>query len=211
MFQAVLDRMADGSLTAKCLGLIADSEKRGCVEKAKREGVPVRVVEKKKGESREEYDKRLHKEIIFLQHQPFDGSRRPACHGAPHHDTKGWQDDVCIACMGWMHIFSPWFVKQFPNRILNVHPALLPKYGGKGMYGIKVHQEVIKNHEQESGMTIHIVTKEVDQGPILFQKKCPVLPDDTPDILQKRVQELEKELSPKVLQMLASSPQTPSP
>lgn len=67
---------------------------------------------------------------------------------------------------------------------------------------MKVHEEVLKNHEQESGMTIHIVTEEVDKGPILLQKKCPVLPTDTPETLQKRVQELEKEWYPKVLQML---------
>ncbi|MBI3336153.1 phosphoribosylglycinamide formyltransferase [Candidatus Peregrinibacteria bacterium] len=172
-FHAVLDRIADESLTAKCLGLITDSGERGCIEKAKRAGVPVQVVEKKKSESREEYDKKLHKMI---------------------------QGDIYIACMGWMHIFSPWFIRQFQNRILNVHPALLPKYGGKGMYGIKVHEEVLRHKEKESGMTIHMVTEQVDEGPILLQKKCPVLPDDTPETLQKRVQELEKEWYPKILQ-----------
>ena len=190
-FQAVLDRMADGSLTAKCLGLITDRNDRGCIAKAKKSGIPVTVVQHKKNESHEDYDRR-----IFDLH-------------TTHY--KLLTTNYFLSCMGWMHIFSPWFIQQFPNRILNVHPAILPKYGGKGMYGIKVHQEVIKNHEQESGMTIHIVTEDIDDGPILLQKKCPVLPDDTPETLKNRVQELEKEWYPKVLQMLTSSPQTSSP
>ena len=193
-FQAILDRIADGSLTANCLGLITDSKKRGCIEKAKKSGVPVTVVEKKEEESREEYDKRLYEIInVMVSSTNHDIPRRA-------------RDDMVVVCAGWMHIFSTWFIQQFPNRILNVHPALLPKYGGKGMYGIKVHQEVIKNHEKESGMTIHIVTEDVDKGPVLLQKKCPVLPDDTPEKLKERVQKLEKEWYPKVLQMLTFPP-----
>ncbi len=104
--------------------------------------------------------------------------------------------------MGWMWIHTPWFIKQHEGKILNVHPALLPKYGGKGMYGHHVHDAVLKSGDKETGMTIHVMDSGVDTGKILLQKTCPVLPDDDASTLQERVQELEKEWYPKVLEMI---------
>lgn len=170
-FQAVLNALANGTLGATCLGLISDSEERQCVEKVRRAGLPVWIVEKKKGEPREQYDRRIAEYI-------------------PSTTT-------IIACIGWLHILSPWFVKQWKNRILNVHPSLLPKYPG-----LHAHEEILRAGEKESGMTIHIVTEGLDKGPVLIQKKCPVLPDDTVETLKARVQELEKEWYPKMLQMI---------
>lgn len=182
-FQAVVDRIADGSLAARCLGLIADSEDRGCVEKARAAGIPVKVVEKGKGEGREEYDKRLHAAVnAFLA-----GNRQPV-----------------IAAIGWMRILSPWFIGQWRNAVINVHPALLPKHGGKRMYGDLVHEAALASGDKESGITIHLMDEGVDTGKILLQKKCPVLPGDTVETLKARVQELEKEWYPRALQMIAS-------
>lgn len=82
-------------------------------------------------------------------------------------------------------------IRQFQNKIINIHPSLLPKYGGKGMYGIHVHRAVLQNHEYESGISIHLVNEEYDKGKILFQAKCIIEKDDTPETLANKVQALE--------------------
>ncbi|MCK5345242.1 MAG: phosphoribosylglycinamide formyltransferase, partial [Candidatus Heimdallarchaeota archaeon] len=94
-----------------------------------------------------------------------------------------------VLLIGFMRILSATFCREWKGHILNVHPSLLPKYGG-GM-DINVHDEVIKNKEVETGCTIHFVTETVDSGPILIQKKCSVDANDTPDSLKKKVQSLE--------------------
>jgi phosphoribosylglycinamide formyltransferase 1 len=92
------------------------------------------------------------------------------------------------------------FVKAFPNRIINIHPSLLPKYGGKGMYGNRVHSAVLENKEKESGITIHLVNEEYDEGEILVQEKCEVLQDDTIETLAQKIQKLEHEHFPKAIE-----------
>ncbi|MBS1704324.1 MAG: phosphoribosylglycinamide formyltransferase [Armatimonadetes bacterium] len=98
-------------------------------------------------------------------------------------------DMICLA--GYMNLLPTTILQHFPNRILNVHPALLPKHGGKGMYGHHVHQSVLDSGETETGATIHYVTENYDEGEILVQLECPVMPNDTADILAARVLELE--------------------
>lgn len=93
-------------------------------------------------------------------------------------------------------------IKIYRNRIINIHPALLPKYGGKGMYGHKVHEAVIAAGETESGITIHQVDEIYDHGQIIAQAKCEVLSDDTPDSLAKRIHELEHAHYPKTIEAL---------
>jgi len=90
----------------------------------------------------------------------------------------------------------------FPKKIINIHPALLPKYGGKGMYGNHVHQAVCAAGEKESGITIHYVTENYDEGDIIFQVKCPVLPTDTPEDVAKKVHALEYEWFPKIIEKI---------
>ena len=97
-----------------------------------------------------------------------------------------------------------WLVPQpildaFPQKVINIHPALLPKYGGKGMYGHHVHEAVVAAGEHESGITIHIVDNHYDRGTILFQARCTVTPDDTPDTLAAKIHLLEKEHFPRVI------------
>ena len=89
---------------------------------------------------------------------------------------------------------------DYPNKIVNIHPALLPKFGGKGMYGSRVHQAVIASHEKESGITIHYINERYDEGNTIFQATCPVLPTDTPDTLAIRVHQLEYEYFPRVIE-----------
>lgn len=94
------------------------------------------------------------------------------------------------------------FVKAFPDKIVNIHPALLPKYGGKGMYGMHVHEAVIKNKEKESGITVHFVNEHYDEGRIILQAKCDVNPSDTPETLAEKIHALEYEHFPKAIEKL---------
>lgn len=96
-------------------------------------------------------------------------------------------------------------IKAYPQKIINIHPALLPKYGGKGMYGHHVHEAVIAAGEKESGITIHYVDELYDHGKIIFQAKCPVLPNDTADSLAQRIHQLEYEHYPKVIEDILRS------
>ena len=91
-------------------------------------------------------------------------------------------------------------LEAYPDRIINIHPALLPNYGGKGMYGHHVHEAVIANHEPESGITIHIVENHYDHGKTLFQAKCQLTPQDTPDTLAAKIHILEKTWFPPVVE-----------
>lgn len=91
-------------------------------------------------------------------------------------------------------------VNAYPNRIVNIHPALLPKHGGKGMYGQKVHEAVLRDGDDVSGITIHYVNEHYDEGQILFQATCPVMNDDTPETLASKVHALEYEHFPKVIE-----------
>lgn len=108
-----------------------------------------------------------------------------------------------VVLVGYMRILSTPFVQKFKNRIINVHPALIPKFCGPSFFGANVHESVLKAGEKETGMTIHFVDEGCDTGKIILQKTCPVLPDDTPDTLKTRVQELEKKWYPEVIRMLA--------
>jgi len=96
-----------------------------------------------------------------------------------------------IVLAGFLWKIPQPLISAFPKRIINIHPALLPSYGGKGMYGQHVHQAVIENGEKESGITIHYVDEHYDNGDIIFQQRCPVLPTDTPETLAKRIHALE--------------------
>ena len=93
-------------------------------------------------------------------------------------------------------------IAAFPNQIINIHPALLPKYGGKGMYGAKVHQAVKENAETETGITIHYVNEHYDEGAIIFQAKTAVEPSDDADTIAEKVHQLEYEHFPKVIEKL---------
>ncbi|MBL8642296.1 MAG: phosphoribosylglycinamide formyltransferase [Rhodospirillaceae bacterium] len=109
-----------------------------------------------------------------------------------------------IVLAGYMRKLGPKILAAFPKRILNVHPALLPKFGGQGMYGKHVHEAVLKSGERVSGATIHIVDGEYDHGPIVMQGEVKVEIGDTPDTLAQRVQAKEQEMYPLVLQKIFS-------
>lgn len=108
-----------------------------------------------------------------------------------------------IVLAGYLKLLNPLIVKSFRNRILNIHPALLPKYGGKGMYGLNVHRAVLANGEKYSGVTVHIVDEEYDHGPIIMQEKVEISPDETPESLEKKIQLVEHRIYPQAIKLFA--------
>lgn len=104
-----------------------------------------------------------------------------------------------IVLAGFLKLFPTLIIDKYSQKIVNIHPALLPKFGGKGMYGSRVHDAVIKSGEKESGITIHFVNHNYDEGNIIFQAKCKVLENDTPETLAQRVHSLEYKYYPEVI------------
>lgn len=163
--QAILDGIDSGELNAQVSIVVSNRENAFILKRAKANNIPFSFISHK-GKSRTEFDSQMTE--IF----------------------KKKQVDL-ILLIGFMRILSSEFCNVWHDKILNVHPSLLPKYAG-GM-DINVHAEVIKNKEKETGCTIHFVTDQVDGGPILIQKRCPVDPVDTPKTLKNKVQKLEGE------------------
>jgi phosphoribosylglycinamide formyltransferase-1 len=108
-----------------------------------------------------------------------------------------------IVLAGYMKKINPNIIKAFKNRIVNIHPALLPKFGGKGMYGIHVHEAVIASKEKFSGASVHIVDEEYDRGPLVLQKIVQIEPNDTPETLAAKVLKIEHEIYPEAIRLFA--------
>jgi phosphoribosylglycinamide formyltransferase-1 len=107
-----------------------------------------------------------------------------------------------IVLSGFLWKFPEHIITKYPNRIINIHPALLPKYGGKGMYGIKVHQTVLDNKEKETGITIHYVNEHYDEGEFIFQQKVAIDDCTTPEDIVAKIQELEHKHFPQIIEKL---------
>jgi len=114
---------------------------------------------------------------------------------------KASRPDLIILA-GFLWKFPENILKAFPNKVINIHPALLPKYGGKGMYGMHVHEAVVANKEQETGITIHYVNEHYDEGAIIFQSTCDVKPDDSANDVANKIHEMEMEHFPKVVEKI---------
>jgi len=107
-----------------------------------------------------------------------------------------------VVLAGFLWLVPVNLIRAFPDKMINIHPALLPKYGGKGMYGMYVHQAVIESGDSESGISIHYVNEKYDEGKIIFQAKCEVTKEDTPESLAQKIHQLEYEYFPKVIEEL---------
>ena len=162
--KGVLDAIAAGTLDVDLRIIISDKPTAPILDRAKLYKVPSLFIDPT-GLSRQQYDARVSDEL------------RNA-------------DVELVLLIGYMRILSPYFVEQWSDRLLNVHPSLLPAFAG--LMNRKVHEAVLSAGATETGCTIHIVTEEVDGGPIVLQKRCPVLPGDTVDSLKDRVQALEQ-------------------
>lgn len=121
---------------------------------------------------------------------------------------KASQPDL-IVLAGFLWKFPDFILHEFPDKVINIHPALLPKYGGKGMYGKFVHDAVLAHKETETGITIHYVNEHYDEGAIIFQVKCEVMPSDTSETVAAKIHNLEMEHFPKVVERLLISQSQP--
>ncbi len=110
-----------------------------------------------------------------------------------------------IVLAGYLKLIPTFLIQEFPNKILNIHPALLPKFGGKGMYGMHVHRAVVENKETETGITIHYVNANYDEGNIIAQFKCNLSPNDTADNVADKIHILEMENFPKVIEQVVKA------
>ncbi len=178
-FQSILDAMDDGRLPGMrvCLA-VSNNSGAGLLEIARAHSIPA-----------------LH---LSRKNFPDDGSFVDAVLDA----LRAHGTDV-IALAGYMKQVHPRIIHAFRNRIVNIHPALLPRFGGQGMYGVHVHEAVLAAGEKVSGATVHVVDEQYDHGAIVLQKSVPVLPGDTPQTLAARVLEVEHEIYPKALRLLA--------
>ena len=107
-----------------------------------------------------------------------------------------------IILAGFLLKFPQAIIQDYPNKVINIHPALLPKYGGKGMYGMHVHEAVVENKEKESGITVHYVNEQYDEGAIIAQKKIVVLGTDTADVVAAKIHDLEQRFFPEIVASL---------
>ncbi len=180
-FQSILDAIANGDISATCVGLVCDREGIGAVDRARVADVPVFMVRRKDYEDYDNYALALTANLQSL-------------------------DPDLIVLAGYLSKIPDMVVDFWRGKIINIHPALLPKYGGKGFYGIKVHSAVIASGDSESGCTVHFVDEVYDNGSIIAQAKVPVLVDDTPETLQHRVLTEEHKLLPAVIQNLINPP-----
>ncbi|PIZ76394.1 phosphoribosylglycinamide formyltransferase [Candidatus Peregrinibacteria bacterium CG_4_10_14_0_2_um_filter_38_24] len=176
--QAIIDEMNAGKMEGIELAVVvSNKEDAYALERAKSQGYKAIFVNPK-DLTREEFDEKV---AGILEENKVD----------------------LVVLIGYMRILSPNFVRKFPHKIINVHPALIPKFSGKNFFGSNVHSAVLAAGEKETGMTIHYVDEEVDAGEIILQKKCEVLPTDTPETLKEKVQALEKKWYPEIIRQLA--------
>ena len=175
--QAIIDACKSGELKAYPALVISNNSRSGALERAKKERVPGMHISSKDYPDPDELDRAI---VAALQD-----------HGVN-----------LVVLAGYMKKIGPLMLETYQNRILNIHPALLPKFGGQGMYGKLVHEAVLNAGESKSGASIHIVSGEYDQGPVLYQAEVPVKPDDTVDTLAARVLEVEHKAYVNTLQMI---------
>ena len=172
-----IQKISRGDLSARIVLVVSSSSKAFGLERAKKAGIDTFVYRQAKYDSEEEGHRALLAELQKRNTQ-------------------------YVALAGYLKLLPLAIIKAFTGRVTNIHPGLLPKYGGKGMYGHYVHEAVLASGDTESGPTVHIVDEIYDHGRILEQARVPVLPDDTPDSLAARVLEHEHKLYPAVLEKL---------
>lgn len=176
--QAIIDAVEDGSLpNVKICQVISSSSHARALDRARAHDIPALAVTKA------EYNDIRDRMDAILTH--LDGENT---------------DLVVLA--GYLSILPHKIIEKYRRRIINIHPALLPKHGGRECYGMNVHNQVIADGDTESGATVHYVDEGIDTGEIILQKKVPVLPGDSPADLQKRVLEVEHEILPAAIRKI---------
>lgn len=174
--QAIIDAIDAGKLQAQIKIVISNNRDAGALERAKRHGIPA----------------------LYLDPVQFSDSEAHARHLLT---VLGQHETDLVVLAGYIRKVPYLIIQEYRNRVINIHPALLPAFGGKGMYGRHVHEAVIEAGVKLSGVTVHICDEVYDHGPIIAQRAVPVMDEDTPDTLAERVRYFEHELYPEVLQM----------
>lgn len=179
-FAAVQDKIESGSIHADIKIVISNNSDAYALERAKQYGIDSCVINQKLYPDNEELTQQINQKL-----------------------DKYNIDYIILA--GYLKKIPKEIVKNYQYKIINIHPALLPKFGGKGMYGIHVHEAVLQAGEKTTGVTVHFIDEQYDNGPNIIQKEVDVREDDTPEQLQKRVLDKEHELLPKVVQLLCNN------
>ena len=174
--QALINACAKGTLKAAIKAVISNNSKAYGLERARQAGIETFHISRVVYSDDEEYQMAIS-------------------------DVLEKFDINLIVLAGYMKLLPSVIVKKYYGRIINIHPALLPKYGGKGMYGMKVHEAVLQSGDKFSGATVHMVDDKYDQGPILIQRRVPVENDDTPESLAARVLEVEHQILPQAVSL----------
>lgn len=179
--QAIIDAIENGNITnARIQAVISNNRNAYALERAKKHGISGSCISPKEYASREEFHQAL---LGKLQEEEID----------------------LIVLAGYLVAIPPVIVDAFPNRIINIHPSLIPSFCGTGYYGLKVHEGVLERGVKVTGATVHFVDAGTDTGPIILQKAVEVLPEDTPETLQRRVMEqAEWILLPRAIQLIAN-------
>ncbi|RKX20135.1 MAG: phosphoribosylglycinamide formyltransferase [Candidatus Zixiibacteriota bacterium] len=169
--QALIDACRSKAIGAEIRAVISNNSKAFALERAKKSGIDTFHISKKKYPDENKYVQAI-KDVLAR-----------------------YNIDL-IVLAGYMKLLPVDIVRNYYGRIINIHPALLPKYGGEGMYGLNVHKAVLQAGEKYSGATVHMVDERYDHGPILIQRRVPVLTNDTPETLAARVLEVEHKILP---------------
>lgn len=177
-FAALLHRIEEDGIPATIAAVISNNEQAGVLQLAKENNIPGYYIERSQFETGSEFCQAL--EAIFDKH-----------------------GINFLVLAGYLKKIPPRIIQRFAGRILNIHPALLPDFGGKGMYGHAVHEAVLKSGSTVSGATVHLVDEEYDHGPIVLQREVPVLEGDTPDILAARVLQIEHRIYAEAVRLFA--------
>lgn len=174
--QSIIDKVKSGYLDCKIEIVISDNEKAYGIERAKENDIYAVALEKK------QYGDKLSDEILKVSEE---------------------KNIDLIVTAGFLSILKGNLLRKFKNRIINIHPSLIPSFCGKGMYGLNVHKSAIEYGVKVSGCTVHFVDEGTDTGPIIIQKSVPVFAEDTAEALQKRVLEKEHEALPEAIKLIA--------
>ncbi|MEE9441322.1 MAG: phosphoribosylglycinamide formyltransferase [candidate division Zixibacteria bacterium] len=175
--QSIMDNCSAGNIDAEVVLVLSNKKKAYGLVRASEAGIDTVVYKRKKFSNGNEADEFL---LNLLDEYRID----------------------IIVLAGYLKMIAPPVIDKYRGRIVNIHPGTLPKYGGKGMFGSRVHKAVIEAGEKETAVTIHYVDEIYDHGQIMAERKIPVLPDDTPDELAARVLKVEHELYPEVIKFL---------
>lgn len=179
--QAIIDKIADGTITnTEIVGVISNNPKAYALERAKQHGIAARCISPKSYETRELFNQALLQAVDEMR-----------------------VDLVVLA--GYLVIIPKEMIARYTNKMINIHPSLIPSFCGTGFYGLRVHEAVLARGNKVTGATVHFVDDGTDTGPIILQKAVAVEDNDTPEVLQRRVMEqAEWEILPKAIHMIAN-------